>query len=226
MKEELCQLTDTLLILIAKNPIFQSVEAEKLKTLLEREGNIRSFSKDEVIFSPQHFEESVGLILQGNAVAEKGHGSVILNQFTPGSCFGVATLFSRSKCYVTTVRAKSDCQVLFLSGDSMSRLFREENKIALNYIAFLASRIHFLNRKIDQFTATSAEEKLALWLLEQAELQNPIELNISYAKLADMLDLGRSSLYRALSSLEENGILKKEGKRLTILDFSRLEAVR
>lgn len=215
-------LTTEQLRLAAKNPIFQSIALPQLRELLEQEVKLCSFCKEEIIYSPDQFEESIGLFLKGYAVAEK-NGSVILNTFEPGSCFGVATLFSHSKRYVTTIRAKSDCVVAFLSGDSMTRLFREEPQISLNYISFLASRIHFLNRKIDQFTAVSAEEKLALWLLEQAEHGNPFRMPVSYAKLADMLALGRSSLYRAFDTFEEEGVLKKDGKQLEILDMNRLE---
>ncbi len=216
-------LTEEQLQLAAQNPIFRSVALSRLAKLLEREVLLCSFRKDEIIYSPDHFEERIGLFLSGTAVAEKSKGTVILNTFEAGSCFGVATLFSQSKRYVTTIRAKSDCLVAFLSGESMIRLFREEPQISLNYIAFLASRIHFLNRKIDQFTAVSAEEKLTLWLLEQAERSNPFHMPVSYAKLAEMLDLGRSSLYRALDALEAEGLLKKDGKLLEITDISALE---
>ena len=149
-------LTEEQLQLTAQNPIFRSVALSRLAELLEREVLLCSFRKDEIIYSPDHFEERIGLFLSGTAVAEKSKGTIILNTFEAGSCFGVATLFSQSKRYVTTIRAKSNCLVAFLSGESMIRLFREEPQISLNYIAFLASRIHFLNRKIDQFTAVSA----------------------------------------------------------------------
>ena len=209
--------------LISKNPIFRSVSLPRLEELLQSKIQLTSFQKDEIIYSPKHFKERIGFLLKGSALAEKNKGSVILNTFEAGSCFGVATLFSPSERYVTTVRAKSDCLVAFLSGEAMTRLFREESQISLNYISFLSSRIHFLNRKIDQFTAVSAEEKLIFWLLEQAERSNPFYIPHSYANLADMLDLGRSSLYRALDALEAEGLLKKDGKLLEITDPERLE---
>ena len=223
MKKQDNILTEKQLSLLGSNPIFQNVPPETLRKLLNKEITLRSFQKGEIIYSPDHFEESLGFFLKGSAAAEKSGGSVVLNTFQPGSCFGVATLFCPSKRYVTTVRAQTDCQLAFLSGDSMTRLFAKEPRISLNYIAFLSSRVHFLNRKIDQFTAVSAEEKLVLWLLEQAEMANPISLKGSYGKLAESLDLGRSSLYRAMDALEADGILKKEKKLLTILDMDALE---
>ena len=37
------------------------------------------------------------------------------------------------------------------------------------------------------------------------------------AKLAETLNIGRTSLYRAVGQLEKQGKIKKEGKRLTLL---------
>lgn len=208
--------------LLGHCPIFQGISVERLKELLADKVELRRFARGEIIYSPKHFEESLCLILKGTAAADK-HGSVLLNTFQPGSCFGVATLFSPSKRYVTTVKATSTCLAAFFPAALMQDLFRQEPTISQNYITFLASRIHFLNRKIDQFTAVSAEEKVVYYLLEQLEYGNPIHMKLSYAKLADMLDLSRSSLYRAMDALEEDGLLHKEGKLLHILDTDALE---
>ena len=223
MKMENGVLTEEQLLLMAQNPVFRNIPLETLRPLLNREAQLQSFRKGEILFSPDCFQKSMGLFLRGSVVAEKGRGSVILNTFQPGNGFGVATLFCSSTRYVTTIRAKSNGLVAFFSDEAMTRLFREEPQISLNYISFLASRIHFLNHRIDQFTAVSAEEKVVLYLLEQVEKGNPIRMEGSYAKLADMLDLSRSSLYRAMDALEADGILKKEGKLLTILDQKGLE---
>jgi len=207
---------------VARCPIFRGLSASRLGELLTPRLRLRAFERGSVIYSPTSFERSLGIVLAGSATATK-KGSVILNTFQPGSCFGVATLFSNSRRYVATVQAKSACLVALLSGSQLQELFRLEPTITQNYIAFLCSRIHFLNRRIDAFTAVTADEAVALYLLEQLEHGNPIRLDLSYAKLADMLALGRSTLYRSFALLEEAGILRKNGRAITILDADRLE---
>ncbi len=207
---------------LSLSPIFEGIPVTELDSLLKDDVEIGHFYSGEIIFSPLHFEERLGILLSGSAVAVKP-GGVVLNHFGPGSCFGVATLFSPHKTYVTTVKAQQDCSIAFFSEEAMRQLFREREQIALNYITFLSSRIHFLNRKIDKFTAVSAEEKLALWLLEQLESGNSIiQMSCSYAQLADMLDLGRASLYRAFDHWEAVGVLRKEKKLLYVLDADKL----
>ena len=208
--------------LLSRCPVFQGIALERLAELLDGKIQLRFFQKEEIIYSPHHFEESLCVILEGRAAAVK-KDSVLLNTFNAGSCFGVATLFCHSKRYVTTVLAKSRCLAAFLPAELMEELFQKEARISRNYIAFLASRIHFLNRKIDQFTAVSAEEKLAFYLLEQLEKGNPIHMEMSFSCLADTLDLSRSSLYRAMDALEAEGILRKEGRLLHILSEEALE---
>lgn len=222
MQKEEKILNSEQLVAVSKCSIFQGIPLTRLAELFKEAVALCSFQKNEIIYSPHHFEESLCVILQGSAFAEK-KDSVLLNTFEAGSCFGVATLFSHSKRYVATVRAKSSCLAAFFPAEQIEELFQKEAVIRQNYIAFLTSRILFLNRKIDQFTAVSAEEKLSFYLLEQLEKGNPIRLTMSYSRLADVLDLSRSSLYRAMDALEAEGILKKEGRLLHILNEEALE---
>jgi CRP-like cAMP-binding protein len=79
----------------------------------------------------------------------------------------------------------------------------------------LAGRVRFLNRKIQCFTAGSAERRLALWLLSEEE--EVITLPSSLTTLSDMLDIGRASLYRALDKLENSGLISREGRNIALL---------
>ena len=62
------------------------------------------------------------------------------------------------------------------------------------------------NDKIGSFTAPTAQARLALWLLAHGP-QPQVE---SYTQLSRELNLGRASLYRALESLEGEGIIQRQ----------------
>lgn len=187
--------------------------------MAEHLGEKQRFRKNGIIYSPTHYQKSLGILLQGIALVEKNNGSLVLNTLKTSSCFGVAALFAPVQQYVTTIRAKTDCTVLFLSGEALEEMFSQKPKLCRNYIAFLSSRIQFLNSKIDGFTANSPEEKIILYLTQAlSQGQNSITLPVSYTKLAENLNLSRSSLYRALDSMEAQGILRKEGRNLTLLE--------
>lgn len=202
--------------------LFRDTQPEKLLPFLTQEfqkGTIKimQYRRQEVIYSPTCYEKSLGILIKGKAIAEKGHG-VLLNTFSPGDCFGVAALFGDTGVYVATVKAVADSTILFLPLDSMRQLFELESQIAVNYILFLSNRIHFLNCKIDNFTAGAASQNLLTYLQAQAPPgQKTFTLPVSMAKLSEMLNIGRSSLYRGFQSLEEQGLIQKNGKVITLL---------
>ncbi|MBQ3888454.1 MAG: Crp/Fnr family transcriptional regulator, partial [Clostridia bacterium] len=101
--------------------------------------------------------------------------------------------------------------------------FREEPRLAENYIRLLSARIHFLSEKIT--TLTRSGSKLQQYLLNEYRLhgqENRVTLSYNMAELARVLGIGRTTLYRELSDLEEAGIIKKNGKTVTVLKLEEL----
>ncbi len=132
---------------------------------------------------------------------------VVMRRLTAGEVFGAAALYGEVDAYVTDIVADTDATVLFLSQEELSVLFRRWPTTAENYIAFLSDRIRVLNQRIESFTAGSAEERLYGWLLSHRRADNVTVSPISMTELARTLDIGRSSLYRALDALEAAGKL-------------------
>ena len=149
--------------------LFNGFDRERLVRALSGRGEIVVFAAGETIFSPDSFRRAVGIFLQGKAQAEKNTDgrAVVLNRFGPPMMFGAAAVFCPAKEYVTCVKAKTRCRILFLTDRELDAIFQEDFLAAKNYISFLSERIGFLNRKIDSFTKGSAEEKMALYLHDQ-----------------------------------------------------------
>lgn len=101
--------------------------------------------------------------------------------------------------------------------EAVRRLLEESRPFREHYISFLTGRIRFLNQKIGYLTAGSAEFKLSHYLLSLGEYQTVV-LPISMSALAEMLDLGRASLYRAFDTLTEDGFISKQGKTIILND--------
>ena len=182
----------------------------------------REYARGEEIFSPERFTRAAGVLLAGQAQVVKRHG-VVLNTLGPSDCFGVARLYTEDVRYVSTVLAARTTRVLFLDAAALEELFRLDGAIGMRYIRFLSDRIRFLNRKVDAFTSASPEDRLVAWLLERA--QGPaVEIPAGYSALARDLGIGRTSLYRCLAALEEEGLIRRADREITLLDRSRLQA--
>lgn len=170
----------------------------------------------EIIYSRRAFRRAVGVVLEGRLTALKGK-DLVLNTLGPGQCFGVAALFCPEEDYVTTVKAKTPGTLVFLPDRWLEELFRAYPETAVAYIKFLSQRICFLNRKIDSFTAPSVQEALYRHFLT-VEKGGVVEIVGGYSQLARALNIGRASLYRALEELEGDERIRREGKRIVLLE--------
>ena len=181
--------------------LFEGVDRRWAEPFLHQNGQSRCFAS-----------KSLGILLRGKAVVEREQ--VLLNQLSAGECFGAAALFVQREQYVTTVRARTDCKVLFLSLEEMQRLL-ENPQVSLNYIRFLSDRIQFLNRRIASFTAPNAEQTLLSFLRQQPQQRCE---GVSMVKLSEVLNIGRTSLYRVVQQLEQDGVIKREGRVIQLME--------
>lgn len=170
----------------------------------------------EVIYSPRRFRRAMGVVLEGRLAVLKGK-ELLLKTLGPGQCFGAAAIFCPAEDYVTTVQAREPSAVVFLPDQWLVELFGAYPQTSVAYIAFLSQRIRFLNRKIDSFTAPSVRDTVLGHLLTIHQ-DGVAEIAGGYSRLANALNIGRASLYRALDSLEAEGRIRREGRRIFLIE--------
>ena len=160
------------------------------------------------------------MVLEGRVQVNKG--ALIMSVLEPGDLFGAAALFNDRADYATTLTARAPCRVLLLPQALVEELMVRFPEVGRNYVAYLSGRICFLSGKIDALTAGSAERKVAQYLLSRLE-GGWVELDCSAAGLARRLGVSRASLYRALDALAGRGVLRREGRRVQVLQPDALE---
>lgn len=162
---------------------------------------------------------SLGIMLNGTAKIKKALGSggdVVMRTLNVPEVFGVANMFSENTETISKIIAENDCIVLYIGENLLYKLMQDYPQISINYIKFLTGRIKFLNFRIDNFTAGSAEQKLLEYLVQHSIKNGEVVLNHSMAELAKRLNIGRSSLYRSLDALEKTGAIVRKKNRFFI----------
>lgn len=173
-----------------------------------------SFEKGETIESPEGSPRCLGIITDGRAAAFSGN--FIKRGFAVGDTFGAAAIFGGNQPYISRIKAYEKTSVLFLSEKFLKDLFKSYPRSALNYISFLSSKIVFLNKKIDQFSAGSATGKLYSFLLNSAGSENCVTVP-NMTVLARLTGIGRTSLYRAFEELEQNGMIERKNNTIRVI---------
>jgi CRP-like cAMP-binding protein len=164
---------------------------------------------------------ALGVLLEGRLEIQSSDSGrcVILRELSAPDLFGAAALFCENDAPLSHVKSKGRCTLLFIPLEAVRVLLAEDEAFREGYLSFLAGRVQFLNRKIRCFTAGSAERRLALWLAAEREA---VPIPTSMSALADMLDIGRASLYRALDTLEGEGLIRRDGRTVTVLSQEKL----
>ena len=215
-------MTDKEFETVANSKIFIGCNKERLRQVLDRACKMESFASSDTICEPYTSLKSIGIILGGSALVLSSDSDrhVLLRRLMPGDIFGVSSVFSKDCSFVSKIVAKSNCSVAFVSDTAMSELLENDSTVLYNYINFLSDRIRFLNKKIRFFTSGSAERRLALYL--DSFKTDKVTLEESMSALADMLDIGRASLYRAFDRLAADGFIVREKDIITLTDPQKM----
>ena len=161
----------------------------------------------------------LGIILSGSATVKRlndSGDSITIRTISVGEVFGSASVFGDWKSGMSSIIANSQCEVIYISENIFCDIIKLYPQVSLNYIAYLSDRIRFLNKKLDAFTTKSTEERLYEFLLSQANSDGNINLSFGMAELARRLNVGRTSIYRDISSLESKGLLSRDGHNFKI----------
>lgn len=204
---------------LSKFPLFANASAGAIKLALSADDcDVKVFNSGEVMSSPTVNVGYLAVILRGKAEifsADPGK-DVLLQTISVGETFGCDKLFGKSTSLSTRVVSKGGTRVLFISESSLSQMLENDKTVMYNYIRTVTDSVRFLNEKITYFTAGSTERRLALYLASLNK--KTVRLSISLTDLANTLDVGRASLYRAFDKLNEDGYIIKSEKIIIIMN--------
>lgn len=185
--------------------------------------------RGDVIYDIFDYRNSLGIMLTGRIEVTKPTSSrFIMSTLTKGSLFGPANLYDEESDYVSVLTALTECRIVFFPRALLETLMHEDYAVAENYIRFLTGRLRFLNEKIQGLVSESADAALAQYLLANVTSLNGRPLvhpSGSISFLAEELNIGRASLYRAFDSLENAGLIQKNGKEIEIIDLNGLSKI-
>ena len=213
--------------IFASSPLFIG-SSEQTIAFAVNESRIADCSKKETLLTEGESLSSLCIILKGSAqvMGISKHKPVILNTLSSGRVFGMASLFGE-KCGTTSIVAKENCTYAIISQECVEKMLSSDVGFAKNYIRFLSDKIRFLNKKIAFFTSESAEKKVAGYLLSLPydEQNQCVILETKMAKLAQNLDIGRASLYRAFDSLTEKCFIEKQNNVVKIPSYDEFNKI-
>ena len=208
--------------LLKSTALFSGADEKRLSDAVAS-SVVRDYIRGERIPSD---EPALYVVIRGSVCVYRTESGqrVLLNTIKEGGVFGAAQLFCRDPAF-SYIKAACVCTCLQIPGAEITRLLETDPAFTLNYVSFLSDRIRFLNKKIASFTAGNGEKTLAAYLLSLPDDKKTGRLSQNMSNLAQSLNLSRPTLYRAFTSLQNQGIIEKNGKDVCIISKDKLKSI-
>lgn len=213
---------------LLKCPLFMGMRDFEVEDLLERTPHkIVNLDKRDIYSLAGMPCKYADIIIEGEMTARMvslSGKSVEVSRLEPGDIMAPAFLFSTNKEMPVSVETEKKTTLLRLLPQTVEALIDDNKTIRDNFIRILSNIDVFLTKKLRILSLFTVREKVAFFLLEMAGKQgsHTILLEKSRQEIAESFGIQKFSLLRCLSELVDAGAIEVDGKRITILDRSKL----
>ncbi|MCG8538419.1 MAG: Crp/Fnr family transcriptional regulator [Clostridia bacterium] len=212
-------------------PLFKGKGKEEIKDILSLTTyKIKHYQKNDFIFRADQSPKYIGIILEGSIEIqnnlESGKFFNLLYK-KKGEAFGGSLIFSDISMCKFDIVAKTSCDILLIYKESVLEILFKDSVIAHNMLSLFAKSILVLNKKIELFSHSSIQQKIAYSLLYNIKLNNNNIIKLPYSKKdwAEHLNVSRSSLSRELKKLNDKGVIEVHNKTIKIVQVDYLESI-
>ena len=130
-----------------------------------------------------------------------------------GQLLAPAFLFVKDGHYPVTIEAERVSRVLRIGSDDVKTMLLLDPRIATNLVCILSNNISFLTKKVGLLSMT-VREKVGSIIKAEMKRQGTCSIYIALSRqqLADDLGIQKYSLQRCLHELQEEGVIRVEGR--------------
>ncbi len=115
----------------------------------------------------------------------------------------------------------SDAEVILIDYKKFKEKFLYKKEISVLFIKSLTKKIKFLENFIHTNMAIDINAKVAKFIYENEKNINEMK----QIRIAEILNIREETLSRKIAKLIKEGIIKKQKKKITILDHKRLHEI-
>jgi len=209
--------------LLTKSPLFRGLNEPEIIALLSevphhekkyKAGTLIAQSGDPV----SRLMVVLSGIVKGEMVDFAGRVIKIEDIPAPGA-LASAFMFGHRNVFPVNVITVSDTEIMVIEKGDFLRLMMKNDVILVNFLNMISGRSQFLSEKIKFLNFRTIKGKLAQYFLQRdLAVKNIIRLDRTQNDLADFFGVARPSVARAIGEMEKEGLIRAEGKNITITD--------
>jgi CRP-like cAMP-binding protein len=230
IEARILMITDRIAVL-KKTQLFGVLDEPELRALAEHSVE-RRLSRDEILFVAGENAKGLFVIAQGALRAFRegiDGGEQVIHVEREGATIAELPVFD-DKPYPSTVAAEEETVVLYLDKNEIKSLSLKYPQIAMAALKMLAGRLRKCAELVEELSLREVDQRLAQWLLAEARARGrrtatgtEITLVLTNQQIAARIGSVREVVSRALSRLQQNGLILVDGRRITICDEQAMD---
>jgi CRP-like cAMP-binding protein len=213
--------------LLQQYPLLNVLTEEELKQIIPLI-RVERISKDACLYLAGETSDKLYFVMQGWFKAEKTSKEgrqATLRFMGPGELINELSIFSNAVNAVTVI-AKEEAQIFYIKHRDVEQYLKIYPSFSRAVIERLALRIQHLLDQIEDLSLHTVEERLARFLLAQAEddvweRETWVTQTEIAARLGTVLDV----VNRNLQKFVREGLIKIQRNKILIIDHARLEKI-
>lgn len=214
------------LSLLRTHAWFDEVDEQELATLAARSVLINFAVGQELLHEGEAANHCV-LMHQGQiqGLRYTSDGEIkVFGQAGAGSMVSVLSLFLHNPLHMYTVRAISAGQALMLDSNTLRHLCKTNAALACRLLQHGAELARHHTDQLDWLTSSSAEERLAEYVLRVGKPQSsqPVTLPLTHNQIAVKLGMRPETLSRILTKWRQLAYISDKREVLRVLNIDEL----
>jgi len=216
--------------MLRKVPLFAGLSDQELEVLADSLGK-RTFGKGMIIFHKGSPGQTLYIIESGKVrifiISESGQ-EISVNIYGAGDVFGELALLDGLPRSAGAM-AMEKTVTLTLHRDDFLRHLEDYPRMAKSIMEVLSTRLRYTTTYAESLSFLDVYGRVAAKLLELADRYGvqkdgvEIDLRLTQAELATWVVATRESVNKVLGTFRDQGVIKVEAQRITILDRRELE---
>lgn len=200
---------------------------EESRALLLREGTLREYPPDAVLWTTGSRPAGLHFVLEGEVKIVRGGGNKqhVIHRARRGDTIGEVPLFSRGR-YPATAIAVARTACLLVPEPLLRRAMERDADLGWHFLESLSERIRGLVDRVDERSAVHVRGRILRLLLERHERSRSgwFRLGASQSDVAEELGTVREVVVRVLREVRDEGTIESDGRgRYRVLHPERLD---
>lgn len=219
--------------ILMKSTLFRDIKENELSDLLPSlRVKVREYKMNEYVFSLGETVNYIYIVLKGSIKIMKENiagNTTIVAFLGPSQIFAEGIVCTRKRIAPVSTLVTENAKVLQIPYDQIINNNGNENKyhshLTRNMMLLLGEKNYSLNNKIDILMLKGMRNKLATFLLNEANKNGSLSFTISPNRneLADYLNVSRTSMCRELSKMKSDGIIDYYKNSFKIMSSEALQ---